>query len=60
MARASGYTHIVLTTGGKSENFAMSIYPELKEEAFIQMGDFVAFAEKCARQAGIKKSRFVE
>ena len=58
VAKANGCTHIVLTTGGKSENFAMSIYPELKEEAFIQMGDFVAFAEKCAKQAGIKKITF--
>jgi cobalt-precorrin-5B (C1)-methyltransferase len=58
VAKANGCTHIVFTTGGKSENFAMSVYPQLKEEAFIQMGDFVAFAEKCAKQAGIEKITF--
>jgi cobalt-precorrin-5B (C1)-methyltransferase len=58
VARANGCTQVVLTTGGKSEKFAMAIYPNLKEEAFIEMGDFVAFAEKCAKQAGMKKITF--
>jgi cobalt-precorrin-5B (C1)-methyltransferase len=58
VAKANGCTQIVLTTGGKSEKFAMAIYPDLKEEAFVEMGDFVAFAEKCAKHVGIKKITF--
>jgi len=51
----AGCDHIVLTTGGKSEEFAMRLLPELKEEAFIQMGDFVGHTLKYAAKKGIKK-----
>jgi cobalt-precorrin-5B (C1)-methyltransferase len=50
-----GCTHIVLSTGGRSEKTAMEMYPELPEEAFVEMGDFVGFALiQCARQ-GVRK-----
>lgn len=38
-----GCDHLVLSTGGKTETFGMSLYPGLPEEAFIEMGDFVGF-----------------
>jgi cobalt-precorrin-5B (C1)-methyltransferase len=54
VARRRQIETLVLTTGGKSEAYAMRIYPELPEEAFIQVGDFVGVGVKhCARrQAG--------
>lgn len=42
---------LALTTGGRSENYAMKMHPHLPEEAFIQMGDFVGIALKhCVRR----------
>ena len=46
-----GVDELVLTTGGKSEAFAMKLLANLPEDAFIQMGDFVGTALKhCARR----------
>lgn len=51
VAQARGLRRVVLTTGGKSESFAMQLMSDLPEEAFIQMGDFVGVAVKhCARR----------
>jgi cobalt-precorrin-5B (C1)-methyltransferase len=51
VAQARGLHRVVLTTGGKSESFAMQLMNDLPEEAFIQMGDFVGVAVKhCARR----------
>lgn len=51
VARERGVTDVVLTTGGKSEAYAMRLYPEIPEEAFVQVGDFVGVAVKhCARR----------
>jgi cobalt-precorrin-5B (C1)-methyltransferase len=51
VARNRGLGHLVLTTGGKSEAYAMKLYPELPEEAFIQVGDFIGTGVKhCARR----------
>jgi cobalt-precorrin-5B (C1)-methyltransferase len=42
---------VVLTTGGKSESYAMQMMPGEPEEEFVQMGDFVGIAVKhCARR----------
>ncbi len=56
VAVANGCDQIILTTGGKSEKFAQALYPDLKEEAFIQMGDFVGFSLKEAVRLGIRKA----
>jgi cobalt-precorrin-5B (C1)-methyltransferase len=51
VARRRQIDTFVLTTGGKSEAYAMQLYPELPEEAFIQVGDFVGVGVKhCARR----------
>jgi cobalt-precorrin-5B (C1)-methyltransferase len=51
VARERGLDELVLTTGGKSEAFAMKLFTHLPEDAFIQMGDFVGTALKhCARR----------
>lgn len=51
VARQRGVGTLVLTTGGKSEAYAMRMFPELPEEAFVQVGDFVGVGVKhCARR----------
>ncbi len=42
VAVAIGLDEVVITTGGKSEEYAMRVFP-LKEEAFVEMGDWVGF-----------------
>ncbi|WP_093229543.1 cobalt-precorrin-5B (C(1))-methyltransferase [Thermoflavimicrobium dichotomicum] len=59
VAKDNGCTHLVLTTGGSSEKHAMKLLPDLPEEAFIQMGDFVGFALKHARKAEVEKVTLV-
>lgn len=46
VAKEAGCDHLVITTGGRSEKYAMKQYPDLQEEAFIEMGDFVGFTLK--------------
>jgi cobalt-precorrin-5B (C1)-methyltransferase len=43
----------VLTTGGKSELYAMRLHPHLPEDAFVQMGDFVGTALRHAARRNI-------
>ncbi|HWB08316.1 MAG TPA: cobalt-precorrin-5B (C(1))-methyltransferase [Pirellulales bacterium] len=49
VARAAGHDTMVLTTGGKSEEFAMKLLG-LPPECYVQMGDFVGFAIKACVQ----------
>jgi cobalt-precorrin-5B (C1)-methyltransferase len=59
VAAARGQRVLVVTTGGKSEAHAMKLFPELAEEAFIQMGDFVGITlRRCARR-GIERAVIV-
>jgi cobalt-precorrin-5B (C1)-methyltransferase len=50
VARAIGLTHLVLTTGRRSERFAQNRWPELAEESFIQVGDFFQAAMAAAAE----------
>ncbi|MCM2289081.1 MAG: cobalt-precorrin-5B (C(1))-methyltransferase [Sulfuritalea sp.] len=50
VAANQGQTRVVLTTGGRTEKFAMRQLPELDESCFVQMGDFV----KAAFQSAIR------
>ncbi len=50
---------IVLTTGGRSEKYAIKMYPDLPIEAFVEMGDFVGFAAKCAKPTKMTEIRYV-
>lgn len=52
VAANQGQTHVVFTTGGRTEKFAMRQLPELDESCFVQMGDFV----KAAFQAAIRQN----
>lgn len=59
VARAAGCKHVVITTGGRSEKYAMKQYPELPEEAFIEMGEFVGFTLKECKRQGIERVSMV-
>jgi cobalt-precorrin-5B (C1)-methyltransferase len=59
VAKARGATEVVLTTGGKSEAYAMQLLPHLTEEAFIQVGDFVGVGLRHAARRGIARATIV-
>ncbi|SEB13692.1 cobalt-precorrin-5B (C1)-methyltransferase [Thalassobacillus cyri] len=59
VAKASNCDHLVITTGGRSEQYGIKQYPSLPEEAFIEMGDFVGFTLKQCKRQGIKKISMV-
>ncbi|MCE9574315.1 MAG: cobalt-precorrin-5B (C(1))-methyltransferase [Deltaproteobacteria bacterium] len=52
VAAHAGLRELVLTTGGKSEQYAMAMLPHLPQSAFIQVGDFIGVGLKaCARRS---------
>ncbi len=59
VARASSCEHIVISTGGRSEKYAMKQFSELPEEAFVEMGDFVGFTLKQCKKQGVKRVSMV-
>lgn len=59
VAHNLGADHVVLTTGGRSERFAMELLPELPEPAFVQMGDFIGFALNHAARLGMRRATIV-
>ena len=51
VAATGGLAELVLTTGGKSEHYAMQLRPDLTEQAFVQVGDFIGVGiRQCARR----------
>ncbi len=59
VAMAAGNNEVVLTTGGRSEDFAKKIFSSLPEHCFVQMGDFSGYAiQQCAKKK-IKKCHVV-
>src|SRR6266516_1095852 len=57
VAAANGQRHIVLSTGGRSEQFAMKRLPELPEVAFVEMGEFTGHClKRCARLGAARAS----
>ncbi len=59
VAKERGLTQVVLTTGGKSEAYAMKMFPDLPEDAFVQMGDFVGVAIKHAARRKLASAQIV-
>ncbi|MEJ5300938.1 MAG: cobalt-precorrin-5B (C(1))-methyltransferase CbiD [Thermodesulforhabdaceae bacterium] len=51
-AKTNGCSTVVLTTGGKSEQYARRLLPDLPDAAFIQIADFFGFAVKKAQEYG--------
>jgi cobalt-precorrin-5B (C1)-methyltransferase len=54
-----GCTHIVLSTGGRTEKYGIDMYPELSEEAFVEMGDFIGFALQHCKRQGVRRVTLV-
>ncbi len=54
VAVAIGDDTIVLTTGGRSEDYAKNLGYNLPEHCYIQMGDFFAYSVRTAAKRGIK------
>ena len=55
VARASGLKKAVLTTGRRSERFAQGLWPDLAEEAFVQIGDFFKMSLEAASDQGFEQ-----
>ncbi len=49
------YKHIVFTTGAQTTNAARKIYPNLPEEAFIRIGDFIADSLRFIQEKSIDR-----
>jgi cobalt-precorrin-5B (C1)-methyltransferase len=56
---AQGESTVVLATGGRTEKAAMTLYPELAESCFIEVGDFTGAALRRARAGGLQRVIFV-
>ena len=54
LAAAVGHSLVILTTGGKTEMYAMKLFPHLTADAFIQAGDFIGTAVKSCARVGIR------
>ena len=60
VSRAMGSDSVILTTGGRSEDFAQSIYGNsIADHGYIQIGDFIGFAIKQCALKKIKKAYVV-
>ncbi len=58
VARAMELKQVVLTTGRRSERFAQGLWPDLPEEAFVQIGDFFKASLDAVRREGIAGATF--
>lgn len=56
VAIAMGADTAVLTTGGRSEDFARALFPSLPEHCFVQMGDFAGYSVKQCATKKMKKA----
>jgi cobalt-precorrin-5B (C1)-methyltransferase len=54
VAAAAGLEQVVFTTGRRSERYAMKRFPQLPDEAFVQVGDFFKASLEKAVETGIK------
>lgn len=59
VAHSAGCETVVITTGGRSEKYAMMQYPDLPEVAFIEMGDFVGYTLHECKKLGVKSVKIV-
>ena len=55
IAKENKVDTIVLTTGGKSELYAMKLFPQLNSMSFIQVGDFIGISLKRAVRNKLKQ-----
>ena len=55
VATTNGTSDFVLTTGGRTEKFAMKQHPELNKASFVQAGDFVGVGLRSAARYNARK-----
>lgn len=55
IGRDRGHSVVVLTTGGRTEQFVMRERPELPSASFVQMGDFLRYALDTAVKQGLRE-----
>ena len=56
---AQGESTLVLCTGGRTEQGAMRLFPELPEVSFVEVGDFTGAALRRATEHGLPQVVFV-
>ena len=54
VAKASGSERVVINSGGKSERFVKTMYPELPQQAFVEYGNYIGDTLKIANELAIK------
>ncbi|WP_298983901.1 cobalt-precorrin-5B (C(1))-methyltransferase [Caldilinea sp.] len=59
MAAANHVARVALATGGRSERFAMQLFPELPEVAFVELSVFTGDALKTCVAMGVRSVVFV-
>ncbi|MCP4295240.1 MAG: cobalt-precorrin-5B (C(1))-methyltransferase [Proteobacteria bacterium] len=59
IAKTSGCKEVIATTGWRTEKAAMALFPGLKEETFIQVGDFIGTSLRAIKKAGIQRAIIV-
>ena len=52
--KASGSERVVINSGGKSERFVKSLYPNLPQQAFVEYGNYIGVTLKIANEIGFK------
>ena len=54
VAKASGSDRVVINSGGKSELFVKSLYPDLPQQAFVEYGNYIGEILAIAHELDIK------
>ena len=55
VAKASGSGRVVINSGGKSERFVKTIYPDLPRQAFVEYGNYIGETLKIADELEFPK-----
>ena len=55
VAKASGSDRVVINSGGKSERFVKTLYPELPRQAFVEYGNYIGETLKISHELSIPK-----
>jgi cobalt-precorrin-5B (C1)-methyltransferase len=59
VAAAQGLDHMVLSTGGRTDEAAHRLLPDLPPVCFVEVGDFTGIALRRAAAAGLRRATFV-
>jgi cobalt-precorrin-5B (C1)-methyltransferase len=56
VALAAGADSVILTTGGRSEDFAKALFPSMPDHCFVQMGDFAGYSIRQCASKNVRKA----